>query len=227
MDGRSHRHDCGASLGEKDLTGEVVKSSAIKKVVVAAVAASALVLTGCSSMTAAAKIGSTEVSNTKVENSVSTILSERSKVSTQGMSSLLTGAELQRSQLRFFVLSQLLDDVATKHKVSISDADITSQRTAIYSQIGGVANLPAALVNAGIASTDFDRYLRTILITEKLTALAKAANVPNTNGQAIQALVVEQAKAEGVTINPKYGSWDAATADVVALNTPNTAVSSK
>jgi len=227
MDGRSHRHDCGASLGEKDLTGEVVKSSAINKVVVAAVAASALVLTGCSSMTAAAKIGSTEVSNTKVENSVSTILSERSKVSTQGMSSLLTGAELQRSQLRFFVLSQLLDDVATKHKVSISDADITSQRTAIYSQIGGVANLPAALVNAGIASTDFDRYLRTILITEKLTALAKAANVPNTNGQAIQALVVEQAKAEGVTINPKYGSWDAATADVVALNTPNTAVSSK
>ena len=204
-----------------------MKSSAIKKVVVAAVAASALVLTGCSSMIAAAKIGSTEVSNTKVENSVSTILSERSKVSTQGMSSLLTGAELQRSQLRFFVLSQLLDDVATKHKVSISDADITSQRTAIYSQIGGVANLPAALVNAGIASTDFDRYLRTILITEKLTALAKAANVPNTNGQAIQALVVEQAKAEGVTINPKYGSWDAATADVVALNTPNTAVSSK
>jgi hypothetical protein len=204
-----------------------VKSSAIKKVVVAAVAASALVLTGCSSMTAAAKIGSTEVSNTKVENSVSTILSERTKVSTQGMSSLLTGAELQRSQLRFFVLSQLLDDVATKHKVSISDADITSQRTAIYSQIGGVANLPAALVNAGIASTDFDRYLRTILITEKLTALAKAANVPNTNGQAIQALVVEQAKAEGVTINPKYGSWDATTADVVALNTPNTAVSSK
>jgi len=227
MDGRSHRHDCGASLGEKDLTGEVVKSSAIKKVVVAAVAASALVLTGCSSMTAAAKIGSTEVSNTKVENSVSTILSERTKVSTQGMSSLLTGAELQRSQLRFFVLSQLLDDVAAKHKVTISDADITSQRTAIYSQIGGVANLPAALVNAGIASTDFDRYLRTILITEKLTALAKAANVPNTNGQAIQALVVEQAKAEGVTINPKYGSWDAATADVVALNTPNTAVSSK
>ena len=204
-----------------------MKSSAIKKVVVAAVAASALVLTGCSSMTAAAKIGSTEVSNTKVENSVSTILSERTKVSTQGMSSLLTGAELQRSQLRFFVLSQLLDDVAAKHKVTILDADITSQRTAIYSQIGGVANLPAALVNAGIASTDFDRYLRTILITEKLTALAKAANVPNTNGQAIQALVVEQAKAEGVTINPKYGSWDAATADVVALNTPNTAVSSK
>jgi len=204
-----------------------VKSSTIKKFSVALVAASALVLTGCSSMTAAAKVGTVEVSNTKVEISVATILSERTKVSTQGMSSLLTGAELNRSQLRFFVLSQLLDDVATKHKISITDADIASQRTAIYSQIGGVANLPAALVNAGIASTDFDRYLRTILITEKLTALAKAANVPNTNGEAIQALVVEQAKAEGVTVNPKYGSWDPATADVVAGATPNTAVSSK
>jgi len=227
MDGRSHRHDCGAGIGEEELTGEIVKSSAMKKAAVAVIAASALILTGCSSMTAAAKIGKAEVSNTKVENSVATILSERTKVSTQGMSSLLTGADLKRSQLRFFVLSQLLDDVATKHKISITDGDIASQRTAIYSQIGGVANLPSALVNAGIASTDFDRYLRTILITEKLTALAKAANVPNTNGEAIQALVVEQAKAEGVTINPQYGSWDAATADVVALNTPNTAVSSK
>jgi hypothetical protein len=227
MGGRSHRHDCGASLGEEELTGVVVKISAIKKVAVAIVAASALVLTGCSSMTAAAKIGNAEVTTTKVENSVSTILSERTKVSTQGMSSLLTGANLNRSQLRFFVLSQLLDNVAVKHKISITDGDIASQRSAIYTQIGGVANLPSALVNAGIASTDFDRYLRTILITEKLTALAKAANVPNTNGEAIQALVVEQAKADGVTINPKYGSWDPATADVVAQSTPNTAVSSK
>ena len=204
-----------------------MKSSTMKKFAVVIAISSALIVTGCSSMTAAAKVGKVEISTTKIEKSVATILSERTKVSTQGMSSLLTGADLTRSQLRFFLLSQLLDDVATKHKISITDADITSQRNAIYTQIGGAANLPAALVNAGIATTDFDRYLRTILITEKLSALAKVANVPNANGQAIQALVVEQAKADGVTVNPRYGSWDAATADVVAVATPNSAVTSK
>ena len=43
-------------------------------------------------------------------------------------------------------------------------------------------------------------------------------------GAEIQKLVVAKAKELGVTVNPRYGKWDPVTADVVAADSAESAV---
>ena len=186
------------------------------KKIVAIVGASLLVLlTGCSQVNSAATIGSTDVPITTVQNTVKDILSERTKIDTTGMQ-LQTGADLNVAALRFHVISVLFDHLAVALKLSITDAQIATTRASIISKIGTEADLPKALIGAGIAKVDFPRYLRTVLIAQEIVKVAAAAGDTSTDGSGIQKLIIAQANKDKVVINPKYGSWDAANANVVA-----------
>ena len=180
--------------------------------------ASALVLTGCSQVGAAATVGGTKITEAAIQKSIDAALSERKKVDTAGMQ-LETGANFNRNQLRFHLISVLVGAVVADMKISVTKAEIDSRRAEILTQLGGEANLPKALVGAGIASADFDEYLQLILYSEKLAQAEIAAGVSEADtGTAIQKLVVDKAKEIGVTVNPKYGKWDPATGDVLPLD---------
>jgi hypothetical protein len=190
----------------------------VKRILALITVASALVLTGCSQVGSAAEVGSTKISQATVQKSIDTGLAERAKVDTSGMQ-LETGAAFNRSQLRFHLISLLLADVAADAKISVTKAEIDSRRAQIMTQIGGVANLPKALVGASIASSDFDQYINLILQSEKLASAAVAAGVAQANtGAEIQKLIVAKAAALKVTINPRFGKWDPATGDIVATD---------
>ncbi|MEI6649597.1 MAG: hypothetical protein WCO08_08170 [Actinomycetes bacterium] len=195
------------------------------KRIVALVGAGLLVLlTGCSQMTSAASVGGTDISITTVQKSIDTILAERAKVSTSGMT-LDTGETLNRSELRFHLISLLLADVAAEKKLVVTPAEVQARRASIVAQVGGEAALPKALVGAGIASIDFPMYLNSVLYSEKLTALAVSQGATTANaGTAIQAYVVATAKRLKVTVNPRYGKWDPVAANVVAVDTTAGAV---
>lgn len=186
------------------------------KKIVAIVGASLLVLlTGCSQVNSAATIGTTDVPITTVQNTVKDILSERTKIDTTGMQ-LQTGADLNVAALRFHVISVLFDHLAVALKLPVTDAQIATTRASIISKIGSEAALPKALIGAGIAKVDFPRYLRTVLIAQEIGKVAAAAGDTSTDGSGIQKLIIAQANKDKVVINPKYGSWDAANANVVA-----------
>jgi len=140
-------------------------------VTIASVAAIALFLTGCSQVGAAATIGSTKITQATVQTSIDTVMAERAGVDTTQMQ-LETGEDLNRGQLRFHLFAGLLKAAATSVKVTVSKAEIDTRREVIIQQIGGVANLPQALVGAGIASSDFDIYLEAVLNSEKIQQLA-------------------------------------------------------
>lgn len=185
-------------------------------VTIASAAAIALFLTGCSQVGAAATIGSTKITQATVQTSIDTVMAERTGVDTTQMQ-LETGEALNRSQLRFHLFAGLLKAAATSVKITVTKAEIDTRREAIIQQVGGVANLPKALVGAGIASTDFDIYLEAVLNSEKiqknLTASGvAAADVPTK----MQALVVATGKKYKVTVNPRYGVWNPDTAEVTA-----------
>lgn len=187
----------------------------MKKVIALISVASALLLAGCSQVGAAATIGSTKISQATVQKSIDEVLAQRSKVDTTGMT-LETGANLNRSQLRFHLISVLLGAVAADEKVTVTKADIDARRASLISQVGGVVNLPKALAGAAIASEDFDEYIQLILQSEKIATAIEATGVATADtGAAIQKLVVDKAKALKVTVNPQYGVWDAANADVI------------
>jgi hypothetical protein len=190
----------------------------VKRILALITVASALILTGCSQVGSAAEVGSTKISQATVQKSIDAALAERGKVDTTGMQ-LETGAAFNRSQLRFHLVSVLLAEVIADAKITVTKAEIDSRRAQILTQVGGEANLPKALVGASIAPADFDQYINLILQSEKLASVAVAAGVAQADtGAEIQKLIIAKAIAVKVKVNPRYGTWDATTGDVVAAD---------
>ena len=196
----------------------------MKKILALVAVATTLLLTGCSQVGSAATLGSTKISQATVQGSIDAILAARQGVDTSQMQ-LETGEVLNRGQLRFHLLTALLLEVGKEIKLSVSKAEIDARRQSIIDQVGGEEALPNALVGAGIAPKDFDQYIEAILISDKITQTLTAAGVTEADmGAQISKLVVAKAKELGVTVNPRYGKWDPAIADVVASDAAGTAV---
>jgi parvulin-like peptidyl-prolyl isomerase len=196
----------------------------MKKILVITAVAATFLLAGCSQIGAAATVGDTKITQALVQGSVDSILSERAKVDTTQMQ-LETGATLNVSQLRFHLLGTLLRELGQELKLNVTKAEIDTRRASILEQVGGEAGLPNALVNAGIAPQDLDRYIEAIAYSDKISQKLVAAGVTEDQlGIEIQKLVVAKAKEIGVTVNPRYGKWDPTTADVVPADSAESAV---
>ena len=196
----------------------------MKKVLIVAVAALAVVLSGCAQVGAAATVGGTRISQATVQASVDAILAERAGIDTSQMQ-LETGEALNRSQLRFYLFGTLLREVGAELNLTVTKAEIDTQRAAILQQVGGEEQLPIALVSAAIAPQDLDLYIEAITFSDKISNLIAASGVPEEQiGSEIQRLIIAKAKELGVTVNPRYGTWDPVTADVVAKDAAESAV---
>ena len=196
----------------------------MKKIVAVVAVASAILLTGCSQVGAAATVGSKKITQATVQSSIDSIIAARVGVDTSQMQ-LQSGEELNRGQLRFHLLTELLRAVASELKISVPKAEIDTRRQSIIEQVGGIKSLPTARVGAGIARKDFDTYIEAISLSDKISRAIVAGGVPeNEVGTEIQKLVVAKAKKLGVTVNPRYGAWDATIADVVASDSASPAV---
>ncbi|CAB4725396.1 unannotated protein [freshwater metagenome] len=196
----------------------------MKRILAIAIAASALLLSGCSQVGAAATVGDTKITQAQVQSTVDSILAARVGVDTSQMQ-LETGEALTRGQLRFFVLTELLQATAKDLKITVSKAEIDTRRASIIEQVGGAASLPTALVGAGIAKDNLDKYIEAISLSDKIGQAVTATGVAQADiGTAVQKLIVDKAAKLGVTINPRYGKWDATVADVVATDPASSAV---
>ena len=179
----------------------------VKKIVAVLGAGLLILVTGCSSSNSAATVGKTEIPLKTLQGTVSEIIKERSKVETAELN-LAIGEELNVNAVRFHVISVLFDDIAEKINVKITDSEIAARRADIILQVGGEDRLAFSLVGAQIAPRDFERYIRTVLLAEKLGEALKANGDTSTDGSGIQKLIVGMAKEEKVKINPRYGVWD-------------------
>jgi hypothetical protein len=185
----------------------------VKKIVAVLGAGLLILVTGCSSSNSAATVGKTEIPLKTLQGTVNEIIEERNKVETTGLT-LATGAELNVNAVRFHVISVLFDDIAERIKVKITDAEIAARRADIVLQVGGEDRIAFSLVGAQIAPRDFERYIRTVLLAEKLGEALKANGDTSTDGSGIQKLIVGMGKEEKVTINPRYGVWNYETGNV-------------
>jgi len=186
--------------------------------------ATALLLSGCSQVGAAATLGGTKITQATVQASIDSIIAARVGVDTSQMQ-LETGESLNRGQLRFHLLSALLIATGKELKISVSKAEIDTRRVGIIEQVGGAEALPNALVGAGIAAEDLDSYLEAIIMSDKISQAITGSGIPQEQvGTEIQKLIVAKAKELGVTVNPRYGKWDPTVADVVATDLASPAV---
>lgn len=186
--------------------------------------ATAILLTGCSQVGAAATFGDTKITQATVQSSIDAIIAARVGVDISQMQ-LETGETLNRGQLRFHLLTALIRATAEEFKLKVSKAEIDTRRQSIIDQVGGASNLPKAMVSAGIAPQDLDIYIEAMTYSEKITQALTASGIGKAEiGAAVQKLVVAKAKKLGVTVNPRYGKWDGAVADVVAVDPASPAV---
>jgi hypothetical protein len=196
----------------------------VKKILALVSVATMLLLTGCSQVGAAATLGDTKITQATVQGSIDAILAERTKVDTSQMQ-LETGEALNRSQVRFHLLSALLRAVGEELKISVTKAEIDTRRASIVTQVGGEDSLPTALVNAGIAPNDLDAYIEAISFSDKIGQTLVASGLTEDQvGTEMQKLIVAKAKELKVTVNPRYGKWDAENGDVVADDSASSAV---
>jgi len=187
-------------------------------------AVAALLLTGCSQVGAAATLGDIKITQATVQGSVDSILAERAKVDTAQMQ-LETGEALNRGQLRFHLYGAILRAIGAELKMEVTKAEIDTRRASILDQVGGAEFLPTALVSAGIAPEDLDTYIEIISLSEKISQALTASGVTEDQiGIETQNLVAAKANELGVTINPRYGKWDAEVADIVADDPASSAV---
>jgi hypothetical protein len=188
----------------------------MKKRLTALAIAIGLLLTGCSGVDTALTLGDLKITSSQVQTSVDTILEERAKVDTTQMQ-LETGEALIRNQLQFQLLILGFDAIAKERKIEITNSQVESRRASIVTDVGGEDSLPNALVQASIAPADLNPYLRATLITEQLAKALTATGVAEADVQLrVQELFVAKVNELKVIVNPRYGKWDATTAQVVA-----------
>jgi hypothetical protein len=198
----------------------------VKKFLAISAIASALLLSGCSQVGAAATIGEIKITQEVVQGSIDAILAERGKIDISQME-LQTGADLNLSQLRFQVLTVLIREVGKDFKVEASKAEIDTRREGILEQVGGEAGIPKALVGAGIAPANLDLYLEAVIISGKISDAIVATGVTQEAlGAEISRIVAAKAAKLKVEINPRYGKWDPINADVLPVDSAGDAVKS-
>ena len=199
----------------------------MKKILGALLVVAALVLTGCSQANSAASVGDTKIKLSELQTQVDSILEERKTVDTSQMQ-LETGEALTRSQLSYMISNLIIQELAKSEKIQISASDLEAYKAEIFANIGGEANLPNILVNASIPASGLEEVLRRDLILRKLSERETAAGTnQSTANQKIQTLVIDMANKLKVTVNPRYGTWDAKSLTIVAAEPAGDAVTDK
>ena len=185
---------------------------------------SVLALTGCGRLDNAATVGDITISQADAQAVVDEVLAERSKIDTSQLQ-LTTGAELNRGQLRFTLITILFEKIAKELKIEISPTEIAQKKAALLTQVGGEVELSQALVSANIAPSNFEKYVKAILTSDAIAqALRELGVVEDELSTRIGQLVTAKAKELKVTVNPRYGVWDFEQGDIVAKDSAGSAV---
>jgi multidrug efflux pump subunit AcrA (membrane-fusion protein) len=196
----------------------------VKKFLTVIAVVSALALTGCGKADTAASIGDITITQAQAQSKIDELLAERAKINT-AETQFETGNALNRSQLRFTIITTVFDEIAKELKITVSATELENSRQGIYGQIGGEAELSKSLVAAQIAPSNFDRYLRATIISNKLSGALAMGGVAEADIQAkISELLQKKAEQLNVTVNPRYGVWDDATGDLIAGDSAGSAV---
>lgn len=196
----------------------------MKKILALLGVISIFALTGCGQVDSAATIGKVTISQASAQAIVDEVLAERAKVDTSKMQ-MQSGAALNRSQLRFTIITTLFDDIAKELKLTVSTTEVAKAKSELVTQSGGATALAQNLVAAEIAPSNFDRYVHAIIVSNKLQGALKASGVADADVSGrITQLVTAKAKQLKVTVNPRYGTWDQTTGEIVATDSAGSAV---
>jgi hypothetical protein len=197
----------------------------VKKKVLALFAVLSLAtLTACGQVNSAATLGDITITQSSFQTTIDELLKEREAVDTSQMQ-LEEGGALNRSQLRFLLITTIFDEIAKELKLSVTKTDQATTRQNLVEQSGGEAALTQNLVSAQIAPSNFERYIRAIIITEKIADALEASGISADGVDLrITELVNAKAKEMKINVNPRYGTWDYDAGDILTSDSAGDAI---
>jgi hypothetical protein len=129
----------------------------VKKILALIGALSLAGLTACGSVNSAATLGDITITQKDLQTTVDQLIVERAAVDISQMQ-LESGATLNRSQLRFKIITTIFEEIAKELQIKLTDSEIAISRERLIAQSGGEAVLPNNLVAAQIASFNFEKW---------------------------------------------------------------------
>lgn len=182
----------------------------IRLVAIATVAV--LALSGCAGTQfgAAAVVGDETIEMSTVEASVTGLLNQRRNIGEQDSGTVRNG-QSAREQVRFFILTTAMAQVAKARGITISEGEKTSLRRDFLARYGTPDALLLAMTQNGIAEADFDRYIEVVLYQRKLGELLVPGDeqeVAAQRGEAVNNAVLEHMSKIEIKVNPRFGIFD-------------------
>jgi SurA N-terminal domain len=184
-----------------------VKRGTLALVVPAAVVA--MCLGACSPMHtgAAATVGSTRISVTDLNAAVQHDLTATDATSSGSSAAPDRTTAAVQASLTTLIDDDLLADAATAKGITVSETDIQSV-LATQRQTNGTDEATAKA--NGIPFADLHQVVHQAVLIDKLeAAVGKGATDQTVLGQLLQVYLASIAKQQGVSVNPRYGVWQA------------------
>jgi len=182
--------------------------------------AAAAVLTACGATAhpgAAAVVGDQRIAVTTLD---SHLTAYRTALAAQA-GGASEGSGLVRHTLQVLVESQLVDDALSARHLGVTPAEVQRERAAAVAQTGSEQALDQAfLQQIGLAPSDIDTYFRLTVGEQKLLRAEGVDPSSAQAGPAMTRILSETAARHRVTVNPRYGAWNAQQAAVGALTVP-------
>lgn len=181
-------------------------------------------LTACGQSNVAATVGETKILQTTLQETVDLVLAERRGVDLTQMQ-IEIGDALNRNQLQFYIYVEIYDAIAKDLGLKISTTELITTRQDLIARNGGSEQFSQALVGAQISSENLDKYVRLVLISDKLTQAAIATGVAEAEVNAqLSQLITKKAQELKIEINPRYGTWDPQGMQIVATEAAGDAI---
>lgn len=156
----------------------------------------ALVLTGCGLAGSAARVGTERISDTQLSAQVTDVLTAQGKPATS------EDADLIRRVLERMVIITLVDQLAEREGIEVSQGDIERVEGDFIAQSGSRAAFEDAVLQQQVLPPDqIQPYIRLNLQLTKLREMA------GNDDEVFVAGVVDFGKQVGVEVSPRFGTW--------------------
>lgn len=167
-------------------------------------------LTGCATLKAgsAATVGD----NALAEATVADIVAEiQTVVSDAELEQTLPADQVNQSIVALWVDEEITEALAASEDVSVSDGEVDR----FLQQFDEQARVNIAS-EAAIPPSQLERAARNVLLRNKLGQTLAPGADQEAQSQALAAALVETADELGVSVNPRFGSWNASVPGVEA-----------
>ena len=152
-------------------------------------------LSGCSSQTAgaAAVVGDQRISESQLDTEVQDVLA------LQGLSSTDSSNELITSTLDQLITGILVNELADREKIKVTQGEIDDLRLQYVAQAGGQEAFEASIGEQGISIGEVDSIIRVNLQVAKLGDVLSPS---------VFIAISELSSELGTEVAPRFGTWD-------------------